>query len=179
MDRLINDVALLREELRIKDARIAKIDPRRRPYYPAAERMAILELKAARAFFVEPDTIAEWLRRIDQDGSSALVQLPEPVNKFPDFVRHVVQRLKALCLQPPFHLSAARPITPANPPIMHPKVAEPAQTAAVWSRKDASGLVAAEKMCSINATLMKGLTDEAFLLSGDRGRGDAFHSWAC
>ena len=25
------------------------------------------------------------------------MQLREPVNKFPDFVRHVVQRLKALC----------------------------------------------------------------------------------
>jgi hypothetical protein len=30
MDHLINDVALLRKELRIKDARLAKIDPRRR-----------------------------------------------------------------------------------------------------------------------------------------------------
>jgi len=40
---------LLREELRIRDARMAKIDPRRRPYYPPAERMAIIELKAARA----------------------------------------------------------------------------------------------------------------------------------
>ena len=68
--------------------------------------MAILELKAARgwslaqaagAFLVEPDTIATWLRRIDEDGSSALVQLPEPVNKFPDFVRHIVQRLRTLC----------------------------------------------------------------------------------
>ena len=46
MDRLTNEVALLREELRIKDARIAKIDPRHRPYYPPTERMAILELKA-------------------------------------------------------------------------------------------------------------------------------------
>jgi len=106
MDRLTNEVALLQEELRIKDARLAKIDPRRRPYYPATERMAILELKAARgwslaqasrAFFVEPDTIADWLKRIDDVGPSALVQLPEPVNKFPDFVRHMVQRFKSLC----------------------------------------------------------------------------------
>jgi len=34
MDRLTNEVALLREELRIKDTRIAKIDPRRRPVPP-------------------------------------------------------------------------------------------------------------------------------------------------
>jgi len=68
--------------------------------------MAILELKAARtwslaqaarAFLVEPDTIAAWLKRIDEDGSSALVQLRAPVNKFPDFVRYLVRRLKVLC----------------------------------------------------------------------------------
>ena len=105
-DRLKQETQLLREELRIKDTRLAKIDPRRRPYYPPTERMAILELKAARgwslaqtakAFLVEPDTIAAWLKRIDEDGFSALVQLREPVNKFPDFVRHIVCRLKVLC----------------------------------------------------------------------------------
>ncbi|MCY2931612.1 MAG: DDE-type integrase/transposase/recombinase [Planctomycetota bacterium] len=107
-DRLKQEVQLLREELRIKDVRLAKIDPRRRPYYPPAERMAILALKAARgwslaqaarAFLVDGDTIAAWGKRIDEDGSASLVQLSEPVNKFPDFVRHVVQRLKVLCPQ--------------------------------------------------------------------------------
>ena len=105
-DQLNQDNQLLREELRIKDARIAKLEPRRRPHYPATERMAILELKAARGwslaqtakvFLVEDDTVATWLKRIDEDGSSALVQLREPVNKFPDFVRYIVQRLKTLC----------------------------------------------------------------------------------
>ena len=105
-DQAQQEIELLREELRIKDARLAKIDPRRRPYYPSAERMAILQLKAARgwslaqaarAFLVEPETIAAWLKRIDEDGSSALVQLREPVNRFPDFVRYIVQQLKALC----------------------------------------------------------------------------------
>jgi hypothetical protein len=80
MDRLTNEVALLQEEVRIKDARIGKLDPRRRPYYPSAERMAILLLKAARewslaqaarAFLVEPETIAAWLKQIDEEGSSA------------------------------------------------------------------------------------------------------------
>ena len=28
---------------------------------------------------------------------TALVQLPVPVNKFPDFVRYLVQRMKTLC----------------------------------------------------------------------------------
>ena len=106
MDRLANEVALLQEELRIKDARLAKLDPRRRPHYSPTERMAILELKAARGwslaqtarvFLVEDETIASWLKRIDEDGPSVLVQLREPVNKFPDFVRHIVQRLKTLC----------------------------------------------------------------------------------
>ena len=49
-DRLNQEIQLLREELHIKDARMAKIDPHRRPYYPPTERMAILELKAARSW---------------------------------------------------------------------------------------------------------------------------------
>ena len=104
-NRLKHETQLLREELRIKDVRLAKIDPRRRPYYPPTERMAILELKAARGwslaqtartFLVEPETIAAWGKRVDEDGSSALVQLRQPVNRFPDFVRYIVQRLKVL-----------------------------------------------------------------------------------
>ena len=105
-DRLKQEALLLREDLRIKDARLAKIDQRRRPYYPPTERMAILELKAARgwslaqtarAFLVEPDTMAAWLKRVDEDGASALVQLRQPVNRLPEFVRYIVQRLKVLC----------------------------------------------------------------------------------
>jgi hypothetical protein len=55
-----------REELRIKDARIAQITPQRRPHYGPHERMAILELRAARGwsliqtadtFLVTPATI--------------------------------------------------------------------------------------------------------------------------
>ena len=42
------------------------------------------------------ETIASWLKRVDGQGSAALVQLHEPVNKYPHFVRYVVQRLKAL-----------------------------------------------------------------------------------
>jgi hypothetical protein len=47
-DRLHEECALLREELRIKDVRIAQITPQRRPRYEPCERMAILELRAAR-----------------------------------------------------------------------------------------------------------------------------------
>jgi transposase-like protein len=93
-DRLQAECALLREELRIKDARTAQITPQRRPHYPVHERMAILELRAARAwslkqtadtFLVTPATIASWLKRIDEQGTDALLQLCQPVNKFPDF----------------------------------------------------------------------------------------------
>jgi hypothetical protein len=46
---------------------------------------------------VTPATVASWSKRIDEHGPDALVQLSEPVNRFPDFVRHIVRRLKALC----------------------------------------------------------------------------------
>ncbi len=67
--------------------------------------MAILELKAARGwsqaetarrFLVKPTTVASWLKRIDESSQSPLVQIREPVNKFPEQVRYVVRRLKVL-----------------------------------------------------------------------------------
>jgi transposase InsO family protein len=106
LDRAVQENALLREEIRIKDLRMAQIPPHRRPFYPPTGRMAILEAKAARnwsleqtakAFLVTAATIASWMRRVDEQGPNALVQLPVPVNKFPDFVRYAVQRLKVLC----------------------------------------------------------------------------------
>jgi hypothetical protein len=36
------------------------------------------------------------MKRIDGQGPNALLQLREPVSKFPDFVRYLVQRLKIL-----------------------------------------------------------------------------------
>ena len=35
-------------------------------------------------------------QRIDERGTDALLQLRELVNKFPDFVRYIVQRLETL-----------------------------------------------------------------------------------
>ena len=89
-----------------QNTRMARIDPHRRPQYPPTERMAILELRAARswslqqtadAFLVTAATIASWMKRVDEQGPDALLQLREPVNKFPHLVRYVVQRLKTLC----------------------------------------------------------------------------------
>jgi len=105
-DHLRQQVGLLTEEIRIKDARMKRVDPQKRPHYVPTERMAILELRAARgwsaqqtaeAFLVTAATIASWIKRVDEGGSDALVQIREPINKFPDFVRYAVQRLRALC----------------------------------------------------------------------------------
>jgi transposase InsO family protein len=105
-DRVQQEAALLREQLRITNVRMGRIPAEHRPHYLPAERMAILELKAARgwslkqtarAFLVTPATIASWMQRIDEDGPDALVQLRQPVNRFSELTRYLVQRLKALC----------------------------------------------------------------------------------
>ncbi len=71
-----------------------------------ADRLAILELRAARGwslrrtareFSVTRATIRSWLRRLEEDGPNALVQAFQPVNRFSDYVRYLVQRLKVLC----------------------------------------------------------------------------------
>ncbi len=106
VERRDTEIGLLREELRIKDARMASIPPKRRPHYKATDRLAILELRAvrgwslaetARKLLLDQETLSRWMRRLGESGEAALVRLAEPVNRFPDFVRHLVQRLKALC----------------------------------------------------------------------------------
>ena len=105
-DQLQQEVALLREEIRIKDLRMATIPAPRRPHYRPTERLAILELRAARGWSLEQTarvfqvtaaTIASWGKRLDERGPRALLQSPEPVNRFPDYVRAAVHRLQALC----------------------------------------------------------------------------------
>ena len=105
-DQLDHEIRLLREEIRIKDARMARMPASRRPHYRPTERLAILELRglrgwslaqASRVFQVTPVTIASWVARLDEDGPEALLRTSEPVNKLPDFVRYLVQRLQTLC----------------------------------------------------------------------------------
>ncbi len=100
------EITLLKEEFALKDLRMGRVKPRRRPHYRGVERLRILELKAARGwskvqastrFFLRPATLAEWTKRVDENGESALLQAPKPINRFPDFVRHIVMRLKVLC----------------------------------------------------------------------------------
>ena len=106
LDRAHTEIALLKEEIAIKDARWSRIQPRRRPYYGPIQRMRILKLKAARGwtaaqtariFLVTEATITSWLDRIDEEGERALVQTTEPVNRFPEFVGYLVRWLKATC----------------------------------------------------------------------------------
>jgi len=106
VDRLREETALLKEEIRIKDARMGRLPAQRRPHYPPIERLAILELRAARGWTVAETarrllvtslTVASWNRRLDEQGPDALVQVPVPVNRFPEFVGYVVRRLRALC----------------------------------------------------------------------------------
>lgn len=105
-ERLRQEVGLLREEHRIKDARMGRIPAHERPHYLPAERLAILELRAARGWslnqtadrlLVSTATVSSWTRRLDESGPGALVGTPGPVNKFPGFVAHMVRRLKVLC----------------------------------------------------------------------------------
>ena len=105
-DRFRQELSLLREEMRIKDARMLRIPAQRRPHYPPTERLAILELRAARAWslsqtarhlLITTATVCSWMGRLDEEGPRAIVQVRDPVNKFPDFVAYIVRRLKVLC----------------------------------------------------------------------------------
>jgi transposase InsO family protein len=106
IDRLRQLVSLLEEELRIKDSRMLRIPGHERPHYPPIERLAILELRAIRGwsltqtanrFLVTTATVSSWMRRLNEEGPGAIVQMPVPVNKFPEFVAYIVQRFKVLC----------------------------------------------------------------------------------
>jgi transcriptional regulator with XRE-family HTH domain len=99
--RLRQQLALLEDELRIKDACLSRIPAHHRAPYTRRERMAILELRAARgwsshevadAFMVTGATISGWMKRVDEEKSHALAQLDEAANK----ARYSVQRLKTL-----------------------------------------------------------------------------------
>jgi transposase InsO family protein len=104
-ERLRQELALLHEEMRLKDARMQRIPAQRRPHYIPIERLEILELRAARGWsqaqtaerlLVTPLTVSSWMSRLDEGGPRAILQMRQPVNKFPDFVGYIVRRLKVL-----------------------------------------------------------------------------------
>jgi transposase InsO family protein/DNA-binding transcriptional regulator YiaG len=103
-DRLRAEVNLLKQELAIKDARFTRLDPKKRPHYLPTERLEILMIRAirgwsnaqvAKRFQVTVQTIINWIRGVD--GDENIVQLPERTNRYPDFVRYIVQQLKTFC----------------------------------------------------------------------------------
>lgn len=99
----LDEAALLREELDLVRGRLARMSPRKRPFYTPTERLRVLELRALRGWtrdeteehlLVSSATLATWTTRCDQDE---LVQTRHPINRLPDFVRHAVHRLKVFC----------------------------------------------------------------------------------
>ena len=105
LDQATTEIALLREELSIKDSRWERSRSRRRPHYTPTQRMRILQLrsargwtleKTARVFLVDLQTVLIWMRRLDEQGERTLIQTVEPVNRYPDFVRNLVRQLKTL-----------------------------------------------------------------------------------
>ena len=102
--RLRAEVNMLNREIAIKDSRFARLDPKKRPHYLPTERLEILMIRAARGlsnaqvakrFHVTVQTIINWIRGVDNGDET--VQMPERANRYPDFVRYIVQQLKALC----------------------------------------------------------------------------------
>ena len=102
IERFQPEISLLREEIRIKDARMEQIEPHRRPCYQPTARSAKIQLRAAHGWSLAQTaqthlvcslTIASWTGRFGEEGPEALVRLAVPVNRFPDFVGCLVRRL--------------------------------------------------------------------------------------
>ena len=102
--RLQDHVAMLEEQMRIKDARMARIEPRKRPHYTPQERLQILLLRSAngwslartaREFLVCQETIKHWMEALKDGKQGPLLPRLAPVNRFPDYVRNVIVMLKA------------------------------------------------------------------------------------
>lgn len=80
LDRANGEIALLQEELAIKDARWGRLSSRRRPHFSPIQRMRILQLRAARGwtceqvaqvFMIDEQTLRSWLRRVDEEGEES------------------------------------------------------------------------------------------------------------
>ncbi len=105
LEQATTEIALLREELSIKDGRWERSPSRRRPHYTSIQRMRIVQLRAARGwtlertarvFLLDEQTLLQWMGRLDEPGARPLIRTVEPVNRYPDFVRCLVQQLKIL-----------------------------------------------------------------------------------
>ncbi len=86
-ERLQHEVLPLQRELRLKDARMARVPAQRRPHYSTTERLEILQLRAARGwnmaqtarrFLVSPATVSSWMGRLDEAEGAGLVRARGP-----------------------------------------------------------------------------------------------------
>jgi transposase InsO family protein len=105
IDKLQTELALKENQLRIMSIRVSRIPAKNRPHYLPTERMEILNHKAAcgwnlkqtaEAFQISLETIAAWLKRIDDD---TLIKIPIPWNRYPAYLQYVTQQLKSLVPQ--------------------------------------------------------------------------------
>ena len=92
LDQANAEIALLREELLIKDGRWTRSRSKRRPHYSPVQRMRILQLRAARGwnlektarvFLIDLQTLLHWMRRVDEPRvvRSLLVTCLVPVSR--------------------------------------------------------------------------------------------------
>src|SRR5262245_40006150 len=104
--RLEQEIRLLLEERRIKNARMQRVPAQERPHYSPMERLAILEIRALRGwslrqtaecFMLSTTSVSSWMRRLDVKGSDGFLEPQAPANKYPAFVTFIVQRLKLYC----------------------------------------------------------------------------------
>lgn len=76
-DQLRQEVALLTEEIRIKDARMKRVEPQRQPHYVPTERTAVLELLASHTH--------RWpARRSIHSGNRVPMRGATPAGRFPE-----------------------------------------------------------------------------------------------
>jgi hypothetical protein len=82
-DKCDEEILHLREELWLKDARMARIPAHQRPHFQRDERLVILELRAVRGwslaqtadtFHLSKETIRTWTTRLDEEGSDFLTR---------------------------------------------------------------------------------------------------------
>jgi transposase len=102
LDKLQTELSRKNNQLCLIKARFGRQSATHRPYYTGIERMEILAHKTAcgwnlkqtaEAFDVEPSTISSWMKRIDDDS---LIKISVPWNKYPSYLRQVVQEFKVL-----------------------------------------------------------------------------------
>ena len=96
LDQAHNEIALLREELAIKDGRWLRSHSRRRPHYSPTQRLRILQQRSARGwtlektasvFMLDLHTLQLWVQRVDEHGEHELLKTSHPVNRYPEFIR--------------------------------------------------------------------------------------------